>query len=194
MRFSVIICLGMSVLALTPACDGKDDEKEKTFAKPFDTTLQDSKALSALTEKENRQLCKELTAWQSATAEANANGECRRRGVYEATLVQRQNESVTDVELRASCQKEYEACIDGEGWRLSQVDCSESVQFPAECQATIGELADCYNEQDQSYKTLLQNMPECQSLPPTLPPSEPTEELGPKCQVIESKCAIIFGK
>lgn len=127
----------------------------------FTTSVPSGTKLTALTAAQGMQLCNDLNTYFQGTLTPVL---CKEAGVEAAVFLQAFNSSATDAQLQMACQQSYNDCLNPDGGATTSTgDCDPSNE-PATCQATVGDLKTCVNDQTTAYQQLSASLPSCSSL------------------------------
>jgi hypothetical protein len=175
----VVLCVFFAA-----AC-GDDGEKGGDAPTEFDSSFDDSRALSDLSESEAQTLCDEEIAYADARIPEAEQRRwlCTTLGAFAAAF----SGVETDAELQTACAAARDECLADEE-AVTESTCSY-LQPPPDCSATIADAEACTNVQIDA---LAESNIECETL--TLMQLEQENEQGtdPACEAL-SACEVQDG-
>jgi hypothetical protein len=127
----------------------------------FMTSVPAGTKLTALTAAQQTQLCNDL---ESFTQQALTATLCKTAGVGAAEdILVLQGQSATDADLRTACTQAYDSCVSPDGGGTTTLTCNVGSE-PSTCQATVGDLQTCLNDESSALQHLSASVPSCSSL------------------------------
>jgi hypothetical protein len=161
----------------------------------FTTSVNGSKPLSALTNAEKLQLCKDATAYFQSPGVIHS--ECKIAGFIEAQLSVAFDGTLTDTQLQMECTQAVDQCAntDKDGG-TSVTMCNTDQPPPASCTATVADYTACISAFPQA---LSGAAPECSTITRASLGAD-AGSLGstadpttlPGCMTLSNKCPGIF--
>lgn len=127
----------------------------------FTTSVPSGTKLTALTPAQGMQLCNDLNTYFQGTLSSVL---CKEAGVEAAVFLQAFNSASTDAQLQMACQQSYDDCLHPDGGATTSTDNCNPSSEPATCQATVGDLKTCVDDQATAYQQLSASLPSCSSL------------------------------
>ncbi len=130
---------------------------------PFSTTVPAGTKLTSLTSAQAQQLCNSLDVY---TAETLGPALCKELGLESAVFLGAFASSPpSDSDLRAACMQGYNDCLNPDGGTTTtSCDPTTFMGEPSTCQATVGDLTTCANDQGSAYQQASAAIPSCGSL------------------------------
>jgi hypothetical protein len=145
--------LGLTLIgALPAACGGGSGEV-------FQTSIPGNTPLGSLSGSQATELCNaEMRFAQNSSLEMD---DCHEAAFLGAALTATFSPDMTDAELQAACTSAYTSCLHPDGGAGATQTCTAP---PANCTATVGELAACLDDGAAATRALAAQLPDCGSL------------------------------
>ncbi len=157
---------------------GNNDPGNNDPGDTFDTGLPEDKKLSEVTEADAATACASFDAQSVNFEEDFKNFACFFGGVFTALFTDKSP---------ATCEASVEQCLQEE----PEEDDQECVFEPTDCEATVGEMEACVNEQFAAIKAFNATFDCAEALAEANPEANPLEP-GPLCQAVQEKCPELF--
>jgi len=141
-------------------CGGGSSGGSGTFA----TSVPASTKLTALTPTQAQQLCNDLDTFAQRSLSGST---CKLIGIEAALLLQAFSDTpATDAQLREACTQAYNGCLNPDGGATTTDKCDPATftTQPTTCQATVGDVQACENDQAAAYQQAFASVPSCSSL------------------------------
>ena len=125
----------------------------------FTTSVPAGTKLTALTPAQAMQLCNDFSAYETKTLKTVL---CDLSGLLAAAL----SGGTTDADLRTACTQGYNSCLSADGGLTTTSSC-DSTTFsgePSTCQATVGDLQKCANDETTASNQAYGSLPSCSTL------------------------------
>jgi hypothetical protein len=127
----------------------------------FTTSVPSGTKLTSLTPAQGMQLCNDLNTYFQGTLTPVL---CKESGVEAAVFLQAFQSAATDAQLQMACQQAYNDCLNPDGGATTTTGNCDPSSEPATCQATVGDLKTCVDDQTTAYQQLSASLPSCSSL------------------------------
>ncbi len=130
---------------------------------PFSTSVPAGTKLTSLSQTQAQQLCNDLDSYTSRTL---APALCKELGIESAVFAAAfATTPPSDSDLQAACTQAYNACLhpDG-GTTTTNCDPTSLTGEPSTCQATVGDLTTCANDQGAAFQQASASIPSCATL------------------------------
>ena len=176
--------LGLTLIgALPTACGGGSGEL-------FQTSIPGNTPLGSLSGSQATELCNDETRFaQQSSFEMDA---CHEAAFLTVALTASFSPDMTDAELQAACTSAYTSCLHPDGGAGATQTCSAP---PANCTATVSELARCLDDDAAATRALAAQLPDCGSITrASLTASDggtasAATSSPPSCQTLQQKCS-----
>jgi hypothetical protein len=176
-RFSGLVA--GSVLAIAAGCGGGSGGPGGGGGEPIPTSVPGNKRISDLTPAERHQLCTDIGQW--AMSGSFLTDGCNATAWFATDLSASTDPSLTDADLRTTCQGLYDSCVAGG----VTTNCS---QLPTTCTATVSEYATCASDSVAA----LGGLPPCSAVTRASLPATVARLTSPPasaaCTSLQNKC------
>ncbi len=176
--------LGLILIgALPAACGGGSGEV-------FVTSIPGNTPLGSLSGSQATELCNdEMRFAQQSSLEMDA---CHEAAFLTVALTASFSPDMTDAELQAACTSAYTSCLHPDGGAGATQTCMAP---PANCTATVSELASCLDDEAAATRALAAQLPDCGSVTrASLTANDggtasPATSSPVSCQTLQQKCS-----
>jgi hypothetical protein len=109
------------------------------------------------------QLCNDVNTYEQGTLGGVL---CKELGIEAAVFLQAFQSDATDAELQMACQDANNSCLHPDGGATTGGGCTASTftNEPSTCQATVGDVQTCLNDQTVAYQQASAAIPSCGAL------------------------------
>ena len=145
--------LGLTLLGALPAACGAGS------GELFQTSIPGNTPLGALSGAQATELCNAETRFaQQSSLEMDA---CREAAFLTAALAASFSPDMTDADLQSACTAAYTSCLHPDGGAGATQSCTAP---PANCTATVSDLATCLDDEAAATRALAARLPDCGSI------------------------------